>query len=97
MSWKTSLSKRLGEAAKTLGASVGFLRKTMGATVTDAQVDGAVKKADELTDRLEALLVEYIDDIPGVPNILAKLAAEQALRVIDAAIAGAGEAVKARN
>mgnify|MGYP000290536201 CR=1 FL=1 len=46
---------------------------------------------------VEAVLVDLIDEIPGVPRIVAKIAAACAMKIIDAAIAGAGEGVKARN
>lgn len=91
------LIARARQAADVLGKSVAYIKGKTGITVSDAQVDAATAKARALKDGLTKLLEEYIDDVPGVPNFVAHAAAQAATMVVDAAIAGAGEAIKRNN
>lgn len=97
MSWKDYVTTAALKAANALGDSVAFIKRKTGVAVSDAKVDELQAKARAASDKIEAALVELIDDIPGVPNIVAKIAAHAAMQALDAAIAAAGESVKARN
>jgi hypothetical protein len=97
MSWKKKIINAATEVAETLGNSVAYIKRQFGVTVTDEQVDAAVQHADAVTDELTKVLAAYVDSIPGVPSIVANLAAQTAMKIVDSAIAGAGEAIKARN
>lgn len=97
MSWKDYVTTAALKAANALGDSVAFIKRKTGLAVSDAQVDDLQAKARAASDQIEAVLVELIDDIPGVPNIVAKIAAHAAMQALDAAIAAAGESVKAHN
>lgn len=97
MSWLKKTTDAAKSAATLLGGSVAFIKRQFNVTVTDDQVDALEAKARQVSDQIEAILADYIDDIPGVPTIVATLAASLAMKAVDAAIAGAGEAVKAKN
>lgn len=97
MSWTDGVKNALASAAKTVGNSVAFIKGKFGVSVSDAQADQGVVKAEAVAADLVKVLEAYIDSIPGVPSIVAHLAAEAALKIIDSAIAGAGEAIKANN
>lgn len=97
MSWTSKIKSALKAAAETVGNSVAYINREFGITVSDEQVDAAVATADAVTDQLVGVLERYIDGIPGVPTAVAHIAAQAAMNAIDAAIAGAGETIKANN
>lgn len=97
MNWKSYVATAAAKAADVLGDSIAFIKRKAGVTVSDEKVDELQAKARIAAEQIEAALVELIDDIPGVPNIVAKIAAHAAMQAVDAAIAAAGESIKANN
>lgn len=97
MSWKSWVQAQLTAATQTLGDSIAYLKRKTGLTITDRQADALAAKAQKAIADIEAILAGVIDEIPGVPSIVAKIGAHAAAQVLDAAIAGAAEAVKANN
>lgn len=92
--WKNHQLTAKGFLAK----SIGYLKTKLGISVSDEDVDRAVKATDELTDQLEALMKAYIAaNLPAIPAVAATIAATAALQALDSAIAGAGNVIKDAN
>lgn len=95
MSYLSQLRNRQISTKQFLAKSVNYLSAKMGLTVSDAAVDAAVARTDHLTDTLNDLIGGYIKAaLPGLPAAIAIAATNAALNTIDAAIAGAGQAIK---
>ncbi len=82
--------------AKTfLVKSFTFLSGRTGIKPTPAQIDPAVEAVDKATDAAEnAFRVLIQAKYPGIPASIATAAVTAGLNMIDAAVAGAGEALK---
>lgn len=98
MSWLTSVIRGKMTASEVLARSTVYLKTKLGVTVSDDKVDEAVKVTDDLTDQLEAVIKAYLAaQLPALPAAIATQAVTAALNTIDAAIAGAGNVIKANN
>lgn len=87
----------LGRASDMVGDSVRLAKRTFGAAPTDEQADAAAAKVREAVAKVEAIAAAAIDEIPGVPTVVAKLAAHAFATILTAAVAGATQAVKDNN
>jgi hypothetical protein len=103
MSYLSELLHRQITVGQALAKSVGYIkRKTLG-TVSDADVDAAVAKAEKdaatLAATLQKQLATYIAaHIPLLPaDVIAAAATTAALNAVDVGIAGLGNIVKANN
>jgi hypothetical protein len=98
MSYLSQLKARQITAKEFLAKSVAYLKAKVGLTVSDEAVDDAVAAAEILIDAVEAAVKAYLASaLPQLPAALAASAATGVLNHIDAAIAGAGNVVKANN
>lgn len=98
MSWATDWFRKRKTTAQVVGLSTVYLQQKLGVTVSDKNVDDATKAAVKLGDDLETLVKAYVSArIPGLGAAVAAIAVTAAFNVIDAAIAGAAETVKANN
>jgi hypothetical protein len=102
-SYLSQLLHRRLSVAQALGKSVGYLKAKAGLTPTDAQVDDVVAKAEAAAQfaatAVQTAFADYIrTHAPLLPaDVIAAQAATVGLHIIDAAIAGAGNVVKANN
>lgn len=98
MSWLSTVTNLRDTAAKALGNSIGALKRWTGVTVSDADVDKAVTAAEKLAGDVEALVNVYLTThAPGMLGGVAVLASHAVVSVVDSAIAGAGNVIKANN
>jgi hypothetical protein len=93
-SWASGL---VDSVTDVVGDSVRLAKKTFGAAPTDAQADAAALKVQGVVKNVETLIAEAIDEIPGVPRVVAKFAAAAVASILMSAVAGATEAVKENN
>lgn len=78
--------------------SVRFVTKVFSKdVVSDADVDAAAAKAQAAADRIEAILIETADAIPGVPRVAAVLLATVVRAGLQGFIASAAEGAKLGN
>lgn len=98
MSYLSQLKNHQITAKVFLAKSTRYLKEKAGLTVSDDAVDAAVAAADKLTDAVETAVKAYIaSTLPQLPAELAASAATAVLTHLDAAIAGAGNVIKANN
>lgn len=97
MKWTAWVANAAAEAKEKLGDSVAYLKGKFGVAPSDPQVDAAQAKAKAAVDKIEAILADLIDELPGVPRVVATLGAHAAAQLVDAAIAAAADTVKANN
>jgi uncharacterized membrane protein len=103
MSYLTELIGHRITKEQALAKSVGYIRRKLGLSVTDAQVDSVVVAAEaaasQAANSMQVALTAFIRaQAPMLPaEVIATVAATAALNVVDAAIAGAGNVVKANN
>jgi hypothetical protein len=99
MSYLTELLRRQVGAKDALAKSVRYIKTRLGITVSDHIVDVGVRAGDTLTDAVEMAVKTYIatTGVPLPAQVLAASAATTVFAHIDAAIAGAGEVIKANN
>ena len=97
MSWASDVVKGRMSAAEALGRSFAKLKSVFGVSVSDSELDTLQTRAVDLVDKARKLVADEIDGIPGVPSIVADIAAQALAHVVDAAIAGAIEAAKKAN
>jgi hypothetical protein len=80
-----------------VAGSVRFVHKALGIKASDAQIEKALARAQQAMRDVEAILVEAIDEIPGVPRIAAKGLAAGVGLGLQMAIAAAAEGAKTAN
>lgn len=80
-----------------VAGSVRFGLETFGVAPSDTAIDRASFKVSAAVDKVEMLLTDAIDEIPGVPRIVASLLAAQLGAGLQAAIAAAAEGAKMAN
>lgn len=101
MSWFTEMRDGVFTVAKTAAASLTkfytILKANFGLQYSDAQVDEQAARIEALIPKVRDLIAQEIDDIPGVPTVLADLAAQLVGRLLDAGLAGSIEAAKQIN
>ena len=98
MSWLTDLLRRRSTLQEVVAKSADKLTELTGIRPTDEQADTIAQRVDDATDMAERAFRELIEaKMPGLPAAVATLAVTTALNTIDAAVAGAMEAVKAKN
>lgn len=103
MSYLTDLAHRRVTVTQFLGKSVGYLKNKMGLAPTDAEVDtvaaaaeaAAAVTAQGVQDLLTAYIAAHAPMLPA--SVIATQASTVALHVVDAAISGAANVVKANN
>lgn len=98
MSYLSDWLNKKKTGAEALAASVAYARERFGLRVTDDQADAAKKACDELVDQIEALVVVFIKTrAPMLPLVVATTAAAILGSVLQTAIAGATNTIKANN
>lgn len=98
MSYLSELKNGKISASEFLAKSTNYLKRKLGASVSDEDVDDAVKAVDKMTDAVETAVHLYIKtSLPALPAAIAVSAATAVLNHIDAAIAGAGNVIKENN
>jgi len=98
MSWLTDLIRRRSTLSEVLAKSFGKLQSVTGVKLDDDDADAITRRVDEATNAAERVFRDLIEaKAPGLPAAVATLAVATALQTIDAAVAGAMQAVKDRN
>lgn len=92
--WVESLKSDITDG---VAGSVRFVHKKLGIKASDEKIDRAMKRAQQAVRDVEAILVEAIDEIPGVPRIAAKGLAAGVGLGLQMAIAAAAEGAKTAN
>jgi len=98
MKWADKIKAGVADVAGDLSASLTKLyavaKDTFGVKYTDAQATASAAKIAAVIPKVRALLAQELDDIPGVPTILADLGAQMVGRLLDAGLAGGLEMAK---
>lgn len=98
MSYLSDWLSKKKSGAEALAKSIEYARERFGLSVTDAQADAAKKACDELVDDIERLIVVFIKLwAPKLPLVVATTTAAIVGSVLQTAIAGATNVVKANN
>ena len=98
MSWVTSIFKRRNVSAETVALSTIYLGNRLGIKITDANADEGKKAALKLANDIEVLVKAYVAlRVPGVGAGVIALAVTAMFNVLDAAISGLADSVKANN
>lgn len=77
--------------------SVVYVFSKLKHSYSDDDVDKVVATADAAIVEIEKILAAAIDNIPGVPTVIASIGAQAAGSILQAAIAGATQAAKEFN
>lgn len=93
----TWITTGLAAATDVVGDSVRLAKKTFGVAPSDAEIELAASKVQQAVQKVEAVIAEALDEIPGVPRFVAKLAAQGVAQILMAAVASAAEAAKDAN
>lgn len=95
MSYLSELKNHQISLSQFVGKSVVYLQTKLGLTVSDKAVDEATASTTKFVNDLEGVALAWIQaTLPALPAAVATAAANAALNVVDAAIAGAGNVIK---
>jgi len=95
MKWTDWIIDQAREGGERLGAS--FAKLLGKRAPSDATAQAAADKLRALLARHQDELAQVLDEIPGVPTVLATMAVGASRTVLDAGIAGALEGYQAAN
>lgn len=98
MSWLTDIIRGRKTKAEILARSWAYAKKKIGQKITDKDIDGAQKAAEDFGNQLQVLIEGYIKTrFPFLPPAVVHIIVDQVFGLIDGFVASAANQARMLN